>query len=81
MFAAGVSGIKSYGATALVLVIIAFLAAVLIERRLFAPRPPGPALAAETALPDLRRIVLDPCTGAEKTVVASHAAPEMAKAD
>ena len=81
MFSASVSNFRTYGPTTLALLLIAFLAAVLIDRRLLTPRMARPAAAGQAVaaadpepLPDLRRIVLDPCTGLEKTALAMQAA-------
>ena len=78
MWRACVSGIRIYGPSVVAFAVILVLAGVLIERRILTPHPmpdatpDGPELAAlhrpatHMGLPDLRRIVLDPCTGLEK---------------
>ncbi|MDB5643542.1 MAG: hypothetical protein JWN07_2859 [Hyphomicrobiales bacterium] len=81
MLTASISGLRAYGASATALVVIAVLAGILIQRRIVMPHmasePPTSVAAApvslETALPDLRRIVLDPCTGLEKPRVQVQA--------
>jgi hypothetical protein len=89
MFSAGVSGIRSYGPTMIAFAIVVLLAGVLIERRILSARPAPtasslaavPVVPMEGALPDLRRIVLDPCTGLEKAALTPAVSPQTAKAD
>ncbi len=82
MLTASISGLRACGSSAAAFSLIALLAGVLIERHVFVPRMTHKAatlaafapLAVESALPDLRRIVLDPCTGLEKPQSQAHAA-------
>ncbi len=82
MLIASISGVRAYGPRVAVFSVIALLAGVLVERRVFVPRMTHEAatlaafapLAVNSALPCLRPIVLASCAGLQKPFDQAQAA-------